>query len=73
MSAPDHTPMKYSPFLSCRDASRLITARLDRDLNLFERIALDLHLRICDACPKVVAQLDAMRAAMREWREQVEG
>ncbi len=65
--------MTYSPFLSCREASRLITERLDRELGVADRIALALHLRICDACPKVVAQFEAMRRAMREWREQVEG
>lgn len=61
--------MTYSPFLSCRQASYLITARLDRELGPLERIALAMHLKICQACPTVVAQMDQMRAAMRSLRE----
>lgn len=61
--------MRYSPFLSCRDASVLITAQLDRELTIVERAALTVHLAICDACPRVVAQLDAIRAGMRSWRD----
>ncbi len=65
--------MTYSPFLSCRQASRLITARLDRPLGPLERIALSMHLKICDACPIVVRQLDLMRQSMHEWRDSLEG
>lgn len=61
--------MKYSPFLSCREAARLITADLDRDLRPVERAALALHLRICGACPRVVRQMAMMRDAMRVWRD----
>ena len=65
--------MRYSPFLSCRAAARLITAELDRDLNAFERIALMLHLKICDTCPKVVEQFAQLRRSVAEWREGIEG
>lgn len=61
--------MKYSPFLSCRQAARLITAELDRELGPIERVALAIHLRICDACPRVVRQMALMRDAIRSWRE----
>lgn len=64
--------MRYSPFLSCRQASRLMSAKLDRELSWWERIALKLHLAICDACPKVIRQFDLMRRAMRDWRGSVE-
>ena len=64
--------MRYSPFLSCRQASRLITARLDRELDVFERVALRLHLSICDACPIVVRQFETLRDSIREWRDTVE-
>ena len=60
--------MRYSPFLSCREAAHLITARLDRDLTSFERVSLEMHLRICDACPIVVRQMAVLREAMIEWR-----
>ncbi len=65
-------PLRYSPFLSCRQASRLITAKLDRELTSLERIALRLHLAICDACPIVIRQLDLMRRLLREWRDGIE-
>lgn len=61
--------MSYSPFLSCRQASRLISARLDRELGPLDRIALQFHLRICTTCPTVVRQMAVLRDAMRSWRE----
>ena len=64
--------MRYSPFLSCRQAARLITAELDRELTTFERIALGLHLKICDACPKVIRQFALLRQSIQAWREGVE-
>ncbi len=64
--------MRYSPFLSCRQASRLITAQLDRPLNGFERLGLQLHLKICDVCPIVIRQLDLLRESIHEWRDTAE-
>jgi hypothetical protein len=65
--------LKYSPFLSCREAAVLITAELDRPLTRFERIGLDLHLRICSACPIVIDQLRYIRQSMQDWRDRAEG
>ena len=64
--------MRYSPFLSCRQAARLITAELDRELNPLERIGLRMHLSICDACPIVVRQLAQVREAMHALRDTAE-
>ena len=50
-----------------------MSAELDRELTSLERIALRLHLSICDACPKVIRQLDLMRRSLREWRDGIEG
>jgi len=61
--------LRYSPFLSCRQASWLITARLDRPLGFFERTGLALHLKICSSCPIVIRQLDEIRRSVREWRD----
>jgi len=58
--------------MSCRQAAWLITARLDRELGPLERAALAFHLHICDACPRVVAQLDLLRAATRDLRDDLE-
>ena len=59
--------MKYSPLLSCRQASRLITASYDRPLGPLERLGLRRHLQICSACRTVVRQFDQLRDAMRSW------
>ena len=61
--------MRYSPFLTCRQAAKLITAELDRELNPLERIGLRMHLKICDACPTVVRQLALLRRSVRELRD----
>ncbi len=61
--------MRYLPFLTCREASRLITAELDRALNPFERLGLTMHLKICDACPIVVRQMALVRRTIRELRD----
>jgi predicted anti-sigma-YlaC factor YlaD len=43
--------------LNCRQASRLVSEGMDRDLCFMERLGLRLHLMICSAC--------------RAWRRQV--
>lgn len=65
-------PSFYSPFLTCRQAARLISAKLDRELNPLERLGLRLHLRICTACPTVVRQLGQLRRSVRELRDSSE-
>jgi len=49
--------------LNCREASRLISQGLDRDLALGQRAALRLHLAICTACTRVKSQLGFLRHA----------
>ena len=36
--------------LTCKDASELLSQAQDRTLGLRERLALRLHLLICDGC-----------------------
>jgi len=43
--------------LTCKQASRLISEGLDRDLDLAQRASLRLHLLICSACSRVKTQL----------------
>ncbi len=50
----------------------MMSAKLDRELNPLEHVALLLHLAICDACPKVIRQLDLIRHSVREWRDGIE-
>jgi hypothetical protein len=57
---------------TCKQASALLIAREDRALPLVERLALRLHLAICEACPRFERQLLTMRNAMGQWRNYTE-
>lgn len=50
--------------LSCREATRLVSQGLDRELALGERIALRVHLAICAGCRNVDRQLSFIRRAV---------
>lgn len=59
--------------LSCREASRLISESLDRELTRRERWSLRIHTFICTACQRFARQTRLMRdvltnmpAALRE-------
>jgi hypothetical protein len=53
--------------LTCKEASRLQSQGLDRDLRLGERLALRIHLGICDACLAVSKQMAFLRKALRAY------
>jgi hypothetical protein len=50
--------------LSCKEATQLASQGLDRKLGLWERLALRLHLAICDGCSNFSRQLALLRKAM---------
>ena len=52
--------------LSCKEASRLVSQGLDRDLGLLARLRLRLHLAICEGCTNFKQQMDFLRRALRE-------
>ena len=52
--------------LSCRDVSRVASDYLNRDLPLRRRLAVRLHLLMCDGCTRYVAQLRAAIALLRQ-------
>lgn len=52
--------------LSCREASRLLSERLDTSLLAGDRARLRLHVAICEACRGVDQQFDVIRRAMRK-------
>lgn len=54
---------------SCKEVSALLIAREDRDLPLRDRLALRLHLAMCEACPRFERQVLTMRNAMKQWRQ----
>ena len=51
--------------LSCKEASRLISQGMDRRLSLPERIAVRLHVGICDACARFTRQVEFLRRALK--------
>lgn len=53
--------------LNCKEASRLISQGLDRELDLGQRTALRLHLLICTACSRAKAQFAFLRRAAGEY------
>jgi hypothetical protein len=52
----------------CRDVSALILAAEDRSLSVRERLAVRLHLAMCDACTRFSSQVRLMHRAMPRWR-----
>jgi len=53
--------------LTCKEAARLISEGLDRNLNVAERTALRLHVGICVACERVTRQFEFLRRAARRY------
>lgn len=53
--------------ISCKEASRLVSERLDRQLGITERARLRIHLTICVACGRVTRQFDFLRRAARAY------
>ena len=53
--------------LSCKQASELMSQEQDRRLSLTERLALRLHVLICDACANYRRQMTVLRDACRRF------
>jgi hypothetical protein len=51
--------------LTCREATRLASERLDHKLPALERMGLWLHLAMCRHCKAFVRQLRFLRDAVR--------
>lgn len=46
--------------LSCREATRLLSEGLDRELPLRQRVSLRLHVMMCSACRAYGRQIEAL-------------
>ena len=55
--------------LSCREATRLVSQGLDRELDFAERVSLRVHLAICLGCRRAGRQMEFLRRAMRQLAE----
>jgi hypothetical protein len=52
--------------ISCKEATRLMSEDLDRKLPFGRRVALRVHLAICDGCTNFGKQLAFLRKAVQE-------
>jgi len=55
--------------LSCKETARLLSQGQDRKLAFGERVALRVHLAICDGCRNVNRQFKFLRSAVRALAE----
>ncbi len=55
--------------ITCKQAHRLLSERLDRPLGTAERWRLGLHLRFCEMCSRFERHLAILRAATRRLGE----
>lgn len=53
--------------LSCKETSLLVSQSLDQRLAWRERIALHMHLLVCDACRTFENQVAFLRTAARRF------
>jgi hypothetical protein len=61
--------MKKLPLMrTCKEVTALVIAREDRDLPFVDKVALRMHMAICNACPTFERQIMTMRNAMKQWR-----
>lgn len=51
--------------LSCKETTRLLSQGEDRKLAFGERVALRVHLAICNGCRNVGAQFSFLRVAVK--------
>jgi hypothetical protein len=58
--------------LNCREAVRLLLEDEDHEIPAVERLALQVHVKMCFACQRFVAQLNFMRRATLAWRRHSE-
>jgi len=58
--------------LTCRQAVRLMLLDEEQDIDADERLAVQVHVRICFMCARFVGQLNFMRRATHAWRKHSE-
>jgi hypothetical protein len=55
--------------MMCKEATRLMSLKLDRPLTRRERLSLRLHLAMCGACRRCDRQFDLIHEAGRRRSE----
>jgi len=52
--------------LSCKEATRLVSERLDRELPFWRRMGLRLHVVMCRGCSRYTRQITALNGLIFE-------
>ena len=52
--------------LTCKEAARLVSAGLDKDLRVGEKLRLHAHLAICRGCRSISERFAFLRRAMQK-------
>jgi hypothetical protein len=55
-------------WLSCKEASRVVSQAQERSLTAFGLWKLRMHLAVCDQCTRFERQIQFMREALRKYR-----
>jgi|GEM_PF-289833 len=58
--------------MTCKEATRLVSESLDRELPLHQRLAVKAHFRICVFCKRYWQQLLFIRDAIRGYSKKAE-
>ena len=59
----------FGHFITCKQATRLMSQEQDRALGPLDALLLKLHLGWCKACLRFQAHTRFLRIAMRKYRE----
>jgi anti-sigma factor RsiW len=51
--------------MTCDEVKPLLNARVDDEIDLIQRAALDSHVKTCSSCAKDLEELESVRAAIR--------
>ncbi len=57
---------------TCREVTTMLVAREDQTLSWTDRLAVRIHLSICQTCPKFERQMLTMRHSFKRWRHYTE-
>lgn len=58
-------PLLKATGMTCRDAFRMCSERMDQPLNRADAIRLRLHLLMCGLCRRLPIQLENLRGLLR--------
>ena len=55
-------------WLSCKEATRVVSRAQERSLSAFEAWKLRMHLAVCEKCTRFEQQIRLIREALRRYR-----